>query len=473
MKRTTHISGGLGSSVAARVSGVTTAACALILMAMLFLGCSNDPRQTVIVLLLDTVRWDAFGCYGNPDAPTPNIDAIADDGVRFEQAVSTSGWTLPSVGSLLTGTWPTIHGGLGKSVSLTPIRDELPTAAEVLKDHGLRTIGITNAAFVSPMLNLHRGFEVFDHKYTYNWDARRADATIDVALGWLRKHRRQSSFFLIHLFDPHLDYDPQGPFTFAYTGGRREPGPPLTHRDCLEMQVGDNPPPEADIDYIKALHTGEIAFTDAQIGRFIAELKELGLYEDATVIVVADHGEEFWEHGGFEHGHTLYDELVRVPLIVKLPASVARERKIVPDQVRIIDIMPTVFDLLGIIKPPSFVGESVLPLIHGVSEKSRFAFCESTLYGSNRVAWRGERYKYILDLDEASLHRGELYDWRADPGELRNLIDSHPDVASKMRSSVAGFVTEMTRKARTMSQPAIVDMSPAEIRKLRSLGYIR
>jgi arylsulfatase A-like enzyme len=440
---------------------------------LVFFGCERGPRHTVIVLLLDTVRWDAFGCYGNPHTPTPNIDAIAADGVRFEQAMSTSGWTLPAVGSLLTGTWPTIHGGLGKSTNLYPIRDELPTAAEILKDNGLRTIGIANAAFVSPMLHLDRGFEVFDHQYTYNWDTRKADETMDIAIEWLRKHRRRSSFFLIHLFDPHLEYDPPEPFQFAYTDGRESPPPPLTHGDCIKMQNRDKPPAEKDIDYIKAVHTGEIAFTDAEIGRFLAELKALERYEEATVIVVADHGEEFWEHGGFEHGHTLYDELVRVPLVVKLPSSVERAREIVSSQVRMIDIMPTVFDLLGIAQPPSFVGESLLPLIRGESDKDRLAFFENTLYGPNKIAWRGERYKYILDLERESSRREELYDWRADPGELEDLIDVHPDIAETMRSSLMEFFAEMTKEAGTMSKLTVVDMSPKEIQKLRSLGYIR
>jgi arylsulfatase A-like enzyme len=446
---------------------------ALVIVALALYGCSPGPRHTVVVLLLDTVRWDALGCYGNPNAPTPSIDAIAADGVRFEQAISTSGWTLPAVGSLLTGTWPTIHGGLGKSATLTPIRDEVPTAAEVLKDHGMRTMAIANAAFVSPMLRLDRGFDTFDHEYTYNWDTRRADATVDVAIEWLRTHERRSNFFLIHLFDPHLDYDPPGRYQSAYTGGRKEPPAPLTHSDCLSMQNGDDPPSAADVDYIKALYAGEIAFMDAQIARLVAELKALGLYEEATVIVVADHGEEFWEHGGFEHGHTLYDELVRVPLIVKPPASVARAGDRVPHQVRIVDVMPTVFDLLGITAPPSFIGESLLPLIRGESVKERFAFCESTLYGANKIAWRGERYKYILDLEKNASLPEALYDWQTDPGELKNLIGSHPEVAEDMRSSLSRLVTEMSLEVRTMSKPEVVDMSPEEIRKLRSLGYIR
>jgi arylsulfatase A-like enzyme len=438
-----------------------------------FGSCSEPPaKDNVILIILDTVRHDALGCYGNPRQPTPNIDAIAADGSRFDQAISPSGWTLPAVASLLTGAWPTIHGALGRQIVLTPVRDEVPTAPEILSAAGFTTLGIANAAFVSPMLHLDRGFDVFDHQYTYNWDARRADASIDATLQLLQEYRSRPKFLLIHLFDAHLDYDPPGEYATKYTGGRTEPAPPLALPTCLEMYTneGTAPPTQQDIDYITGVYHGEVSFMDAQVGRLVETLKSMGIYDTSTIIITSDHGEEFWDHSGFEHGHTLYDELVRVPLIVKLPTSDAPVQHTIKAQVPLFDVMPTILDILGIAQPATFAGVSLLPLITGQTNEDRVAFSESTLYGANRIALRSSRYKYIYDLDGET---GELYDWRNDPRETTDLSDELPDTASEMRVELLEFHGTLTERAQSMSTPEPVDMSPKRIEMLRSLGYIR
>lgn len=447
---------------------------ALLGLVLLWGGCSGGPQDSVVLVIIDTARRDAFGCYGNSLHPTPNIDAVAADGVRFEQAISPSGWTLPAVASLFTGTWPSIHGGLGRAVTLTQIREEIPTAAEVFKGAGLTTLGFANAAFVSPMLHLDRGFDVFDHRYTYNWDARRADETIDVALEHIRKNRSTSNFVMIHLFDPHLDYSPPPDYAFKYTRGRTLPALPLTLEACLQMctQNGEAPPRPEDIGYVAAVYQAEINFVDAQVGRLVQELKSSGMYDRTTLIITADHGEEFWDHGGFEHGHTMYDELVRVPLIIKFPASVTPVRRVVNAQVRLLDVMPTAFDVLGIEKPATFLGESLLPYALGRTDKSLDAFCESTLYGPQLIALRTEKYKYVHRFGEDG-GTGELYDWHNDPAERNNLAGELPDVTLGMRTAVLGLHGELQKKSAAMSKPVVVDMSPQRIKQLRSLGYIR
>jgi len=436
---------------------------------------SSEPKRNVVLIIIDTMRKDALGCYGNALRPSPNMDAVAAAGVRFNQAISTSGWTLPSVGSLLTGTWPTIHGGMGKITKLTAIRDEVPTAAEIMKRAGYQTLGFANAAFVSPMLHLDRGFDVFDHKYTYNDNYRRADETIDAVLPVIEANRSQSNFIMIHLFDPHLNYGAPLPFRFQYTGGRTVPEPPLDLDACLALQAneGEDPPSMEDIEYIKQVYMGEIRFTDYHVGRLLNRLRALGMYDDSMIIITADHGEEFWEHNGFEHGHTLYDELVHVPLIIKYPGSAAPARKVVDTQVRLIDVMPTVFDWLGIEQPESFIGESLTPLVMGEEGEHRGAYCESTLYGKDRIAWRGPRYKYILELFKNVEPVEELYDWHNDPGESEDLSLALPEQAEKMRGELIRFYMDITRRADTMSRPSPVDLSPQRVEMLKSLGYIR
>ena len=449
---------------------------ALLLIAGPWTACRTPepPKHNVVVVLIDTLRRDSLGCYGNPHRPSPHIDALAAEGVRFDQAISTSGWTLPAVGSLLTGTWPTIHGGVGKNVTLSPIRDEVPTAAEVLRAAGFNTIAFANAAFVSPLLHLDRGFDVFDHRYAFNWDVRRADETIEGALELIRRHGEESNFVLIHLFDPHLDYDPPGEYASRFTGGRDKPAPPLKMETCLAMKSGAGGPPAGDdIDYIAGVYLGEAGFVDAQVGRLVAGLKEIGIYDRTALVVTSDHGEEFWEHDGFEHGHTLYDELIRIPLIIKPPATISPALKVVDAQVRVVDIMPTIFGIVGVEQPGSFVGDSLMPLMMGEEATDRVAFSEATLYGSDKLSWRTSKYKLIYDTDPASRRPAEVYDWRNDPGEQNDLADSHPEIARELYQELQSFVEQLAIQAASMSELEPTPMGPRHIEQLRSLGYIR
>lgn len=463
---------GLRKWIAVPVALIVTAA---VLAAWFKLRTPNEPKQNVVLIIIDTVRGDALGCYGNPLQPSPNIDALAAEGVRFDQAISSSGWTLPSVASLLTGTWPTLHGGVGKITKLTTIRDELPTAAEIMREAGFRTLGFANAAFVSPMLHLDRGFDVFDHKYTYNDNYRRADETVASVLPLLEENRSNANFIMVHLFDPHLNYGAPPPYRFKYTGGRTTPPAPLDLDACLALQTGsgDGPPDEQDVEYVKNLYMGEINFADSQVGRILERLRALGMYDNSMIIITADHGEEFWEHGRFEHGHTLYDELVHVPLIIKYPKDITPARKVIDTQVRLIDVMPTVFDWLGIGRPETFIGESLTPLVVEGEGDHRGAYCESTLYGKDRIAWRGPHYKYILEVFKNVEPVEELYDWHSDPGESKDLSGALPEQTEKMRGDLIRLFMDITRRAEKMSQPSLVDLSPERVEMLKSLGYIR
>jgi arylsulfatase A-like enzyme len=477
--RTTGIPTKTGRQHSNRTKWIAIAGSVIIIAAVLItwyqLRTPPESKKNVILVIIDTVRGDALGCYGNPLNPSPNIDAVAADGIRFDQAISSSGWTLPSVASLLTGTWPTIHGGMGKITKLTTIRDELPTAAEIMKDAGYRTFAFANAAFVSPMLNLDRGFDLFDHKYTYNDNYRRANETIAAVIPILKKNRSNANFIMIHLFDPHLDYGAPPPYRFKYTDGRDTPVAPLDLDACLDLQQddGDSPPSQQDIRYVKNVYMGEINFVDSQIGVLMDQLHALDMYDDSMIIITSDHGEEFWEHGKFEHGHTLYDELVHVPLIIKYPIDIIPALKTIDTQIRLIDIMPTVFDWLNIEKPELFIGESLTPLVMGGEGGHRGAYCEGTLYGKNKIAWRGPRYKYILELFRNVEPVEELYDWQNDPGESNDLSGTLPEQAEKMRGELIRFFMDITKRADGMSQPSQVDLSPDRIEMLKSLGYIR
>ncbi|MFT5052163.1 MAG: choline-sulfatase [Chlamydiales bacterium] len=439
-------------------------------------ACSRPRPPRAVVILVDTLRRDSLGCYGAPLDPTPIIDGLAGEGVRFEQAISSSGWTLPSVASLLTGTWPSIHKALGKSTRLTPISADVPTAAEAFSEAGFTTLAVANAAFLSPVLGLDRGFDIFDHRPAFNDRIRPAGESVDTALGMLADHPDEPVLLLLHLFDPHLDYAPAPRLAARFIPNPREPALPISAQDCLDIRgPGGGPPAAEDQEYVTAAYQAEVASVDQAIGRLFAGLRELDMYEDTWIILTADHGEEFWDHGAFEHGHTLYDELVRVPLIIRPPAASEHGIAVVESQVRVLDVMPTLFDAFGETQPTSFVGSSLLTVMGGTDRADRIAYSESTLYGADKIAFRNRRYKYVRNRGERARVPEELYDWRTDPGETENLIERRPDLASELRAELAAFDASIQGEVARTRAGEVEDINPATIesyeKSLESLGY--
>lgn len=446
-------------------------------------SCSSEAQPTgdeklVVLVIVDTLRQDALGCYGREGAQTPRIDALAAEGARFDQGISSSGWTLPSVASLLTGTWPMMHKALGKATRLTPITEDLPVAGEVFQEAGYETLGFANAAFLSPLLGLGRGFDVFDHEHAYNQEIRRADATVDAALSALSERKADDVFLMLHLFDAHLDYDPPDGYIDGFVGERRKPAPPLSMRECLGLRrdEGASPPSAEDLRYIRGLYQGEVSFVDQQIGRFVDGLKELGRWKNTTLVLTADHGEEFWDHEGFEHGHTLYHELVRVPLIVRTPPSAGANTHEVDRIVRTIDIMPTLFELHDIEPPRSFEGKSFLGDLRGQTPRRvPPAFSQGTLYGAEKISWRTQTHCLIVDQAKKPPEGMELYDLVADPYETQDVFQTQTKVAQELVQELVRFTRDLGQRAGTISTPEIKDMAPSTIKKymesIESLGY--
>ena len=433
----------------------------------------TKPQPHVILVVVDTLRADALGCYGHEAAHTPALDAFAAESVQFNDAVSSSGWTLPSVGSLLTGVWPSLHKATGKVSLLRPISPDIPTAAELLVDEGYRTLGFANAAYLSPLLGLDRGFEEFDHKHAYNQDVRRADQTVSDAIAALDKSDEDKPLFLLtHLFDSHLDYDPLPEDLARATEGLSGPAPPLSLRGCKEL-AQDEPPSEELQAWVRAVYDAEVAAIDRAFARLRAALEERGIWDDAIVILTSDHGEEFWEHGDFEHGHTLFNELIHVPLIVKAPRGALVEPRVVDAQVRVLDTLPTIFELCALEQPASFSGRSYLSLMRGNSEGERAAFSEATLYGAEELSWRTERWHLILDLDKKRERPEILIDREGDPAA--DVSGLYPEVTVELRSELETFVRKMQSEAREIRPADIENMGPTRVneylRSLESLGY--
>jgi arylsulfatase A-like enzyme len=357
----------------------------------------------VVLYLVDTLRADHLSLYGYPRHTTPELERFARDGVVFDQAIAASNWTKPSVASIFTSLLPRDHRCVE---GYNPLDPELVTLAEALHDRGFATGGVV----VNPLVrgkNMHfdQGFDLFGAPASPN----RAEQAVDAALSFVDARRGLPTFVYVHTMDAHTPYEPPSPFDRMF--------PPLPEPGGKASEPADYREP-LDLDRLVGQYDGAIAYGDREFGRLLDGLRERGLYDRATIVFLADHGEEFLDHGAFGHGHTMFDELVRVPLVVKYAGRREAGRR-VARQVPLLDVMPTVLKSQGVPPPPGIAGRP-LEASFGETGPERPAVFESkaetkaarVLYGARTSA-----AKYVRQLSVADT---ELYfDLRADPGEKR------------------------------------------------------
>ena len=399
-------------------------------------------RQTsqpdVFLVTIDTLRADHVHCYGDEQISTPALDSLAKDGVRFAQAFTPSPITNTSHTTILTGLLPSSHGVTDFAVPLSPTHR---TWAQLLRQNGYHTGAFIGAVILDSKTlapGLDRGFDFYDNfpehsptKSRWGRVERRGMDVVQRAETWLSAHPAGPHFVWVHLYDPHDPYEP--------------------------------PPPYSDI-YKDRLYDGEISYADSALANFLAYLKKQGWYEKAFVIAVGDHGEGLGEHHEDTHGIFLYDSTTHVPLIVKLPGE-ARLGKVVEAQVRTTDILPTVLDLLKISPPAQLDGESLQPYFAGSEAAGRVAFGETDY--PLRFGWaplravRAEGFKLI----EAP--KPELYDLRADPGELQNKYAPWDTTVQKFRAMLADLRTKTPP-----ATPSAGAVGQGTIDELKALGYL-
>jgi arylsulfatase A-like enzyme/cytochrome c-type biogenesis protein CcmH/NrfG len=405
------------------------------------IGRPGAGRPSVLLVSIDTLRADHVGSYGYRAAATPVIDALAARGLRFEQAETVTPLTLPAHASLLSGTFPAFHGVRDNGSFY--VGDEVTTLAEALKAHGYRTGGFVGAYVLDHRWGIAQGF---DHYYddfdlsrfemAAGLDAaqRPGSEVVDHALAWLAGEGDQPFFAWVHLYDPHSPYVPPEPYRSRF---------PAT---------------------LEGAYDGEIAATDAQVGRLVDFLASSRRLENTVIVVVGDHGESLGEHGEQQHGFFVYDASVRIPLIVAGPRVPTRA---VPDQVRIVDVMPTILELAGVEAPSAVQGVSLMPL--GRGERQDLLGFSETWYPRYHYGWseltavRDGRYKFI------AAPRRELYDTRTDPGELHDVAASNPRVADALERALADMKAKLAIAA-TPQTPRPVEPEVKE--RLRSLGYV-
>lgn len=451
---------------------------------------SHTPDgPNLLLVILDTVRADRVGAWGGDGGITPNLDALAADGVRFEEMLAPSPWTLPSVTTLLTGRPPQVHGA-GRRIgdfAPTALGDAPATLAEELAARGLYTAAVYNNIYLNPSFGLEQGFD------EYAWVEDDDAVIVDRALERLEEIRDRRHFLMVHLFGPHHPYEPPeelcrtvaGSFAPDYDGPL---GCSAERRDVptLDGEV----PPERDRRWIEGLYRAEIAHTDRQLGRLLRGLEELGLRHDTVVVVVSDHGEAFWdrldqmERDGYalgDHGHTHYRELLRVPAVISAPGL---EPATLADPVELADVFPTSLSLLGFAPPPS-AGIDLTRRLAGEPPARRALISDFLLYGPARRSLRRGPWKLVAPVqgelgspDAPPEMRPELYHLADDPGERDDRAADHPRAVAELCELLEREVAEREalRSRMLAGESDVLSSAYLEwnhITKLRALGYLK
>ena len=448
----------------------------------------DEPDVPDILLVsIDTLRPDRLGCYGHERETSPALDDLARRGAVFEHAFSPAPWTLPTHMSIFTSLYPSFHKlDRGGAVGNTRLDDSESTMAEILKGSGYHTAAIVAHPFLDGAWGFARGFDLY-RRY-----ASTADEQSDRASAWLEWHRFHArrglvppgSFLFLHYIDPHEPYDPPAGdrerFAGSYEGALRSQDP------LADMFLNREFETPADYQFVLDLYDGEIRFVDDQLARVLETVRATRREGSTIVIVTSDHGEEFKDHGSMGHKHTLYPEQLRVPLIVVDPRRIAPGQRI-DEPVSLLDILPTVLDLVGREPPGSMQGISLVPRLRAeggaapeMTAVARDLFAELGPLGFKwerkyyRRAIRSGSYSLIYNYLEDGGVTKELYDWRADPGERRNVYAASKDrrEVRELERRLEAFIrqgAEYNPEFRTRND---VEIDDELLEKLRALGYV-
>lgn len=469
----------------------------VILGALPALGCTRAPCEgsNVVLVVVDTLRADHLTPYGYTEGSTPELKRFASKGVVFENVVSQASFTMASMGTMFTSTYPHHHGA-GRHPSLLVADNK--TMAEAFQAQGYRT-----AAFVcNPLLEEGSGFEQGFQEYfpLDEKETQGARGLIDGAITWLGTKGEGPFFLWLHLLDPHFPYLVRPGFVDPTKNrdARREYLQLVKRRGAGEIATGeiffDCPlSPEAVRQAIRA-YDSEINYTDLHFGRLLAALKELGLDEKTLVVFTSDHGESLGEHGlHFCHGFSVYDEALKVPWVMRIPGQAQGPRR-VKETVRLLDLMPTVLSLTGIDMPDECLGQDLSPLLRS-KEESRSAFSggrpsfseSEPLYRDKGVRRYPQRKEIHVEGDEGkwkSVRLGQyklimipndpkprvaLYDLLVDPKETRNIFEEKPEEASRLLEVLEAWLADPLRRA-SITTP---ELDEEWARRLQSIGYIR
>lgn len=369
----------------------------------------NTNARNLVFILVDTLRSDHVHCYGYKRNITPTIDYLAEEGILFENSLAQSSWTKPSFTSIMTANHPTSVGITGMNDAII---ENITTVSELLKKEGFYT-----AAFISnPYLGKEHGFaQGFDEYHTiFPADLSvakiNADELNEVVFKWLEKNKSKKFFLFIFYLDPHTPYAPPNPYDKLFS-------PVSRASENLWKEKIANPTKDY-IDALINLYDGEIRFFDHELGKLFDKMKKLNLWDNSLIALNADHGEEFYDHFWWQHNHTLYEELLRVPLIIYGPGLPKGIRVKTP--IQHIEIFPTLFELLGLDRSDTFTGQSAVSLIDNPDDEiGKVTYHETYMPGKEFIAARGIRWKIIYSVEKNTY---QFFDIKNDPKEKKDLL---------------------------------------------------
>lgn len=408
----------------------------------------------IVLIEIDPLRADALSAYGNSRVITPAIDALAKNGFVFTQAYAVAPWTLPSAMSLMTGTYPSAHRITNKEQILSTKEELIParlapeiyTFAEHLKSNGYMTGGFAGGAALSASYGFSRGFDEYASGDAFDG----LPAVVPPAINFIRMHQKEKFFVFIHGFDAHGQYVPSEGynywFTKDYTGkltGSSQEQKLLREEGVTNGRIFLT---QEDADFLRGIYDEKVVAADQMIRSVMSELRSLNLMGKTIIVFTSNHGDEFYEHGRIDHGMTLYDEVLHIPFIMTVPGMY--QHKNIKTQVRNIDIVPTILDIIGY--PPSsqfkeqLLGTSLVPAMLGIDMRL-YLYAETDYrYATFKRAIRTwDAWKLITDEETQSK---EVYNISNDPKEFENILSKDEGKEAELMGNLVRHMTAFGQK---------------------------
>ncbi|MCK4660663.1 MAG: sulfatase [Phycisphaerae bacterium] len=463
--------------------------CTLVAVALAIGGCSKKEgkapkrpvsleRPNIVLITVESLRSDHVGCYGYQHDTTPAIDALAAEATLYENAYSTTSWTLTSHACIFTGLYPSAHNVV---LPKSRLNDSYRTMAEILVDYGYQTAAVVSGPYLKKAHSLNQGFQVYDErpispsKVNAHDDVTndRMEARINHFLD--KSRSKEDPFFLfLYYWDPHYQYIPPEPYDTMFVPADAKPiKKPEFHRYYkLGKQIN-----QAQLEYVKAQYDGEVRCTDGYLERLFDRLRELNLWDNTAIILTADHGEQFFEHGFLGHKYDLHVESLHVPLIVKYPNQEQPRRD--SRVVNLVDLFPTVLDLGFCRIPEDTQGLSLIedgrtwldPTFYelvSIWYMKRKSTGERWSETENWFAIRAGDYKLVW---REVAGETELYDLVNDPQELHPITAGEEARVAQLKEQIQQWRVRMKEVANRGGAPSQAVLSPEDEERLRSLGY--
>ncbi len=425
----------------------------------------TKPKGYNVVLIgIDTWRADHVSCFGYRRLTMPEVDDLASKGIVFLNSYSTTSWTLPSFLSILTSLYQSSHGVISSEYKLAASN---VTLAEILRNRGYRTAGFISGTYLKRTFGFDQGFDIYEESVTNaelikTYDDITSPRITQLVTSWLRKNCAQPFFVFAHYWDPHFDYIPPAPFDTLFDPDY--PGSVNAKGFMTNPAINPDMDPR-DLYHIISLYDGELRWTDLHIGKLVQTLDDLDVLDRTIIVLVGDHGEEFFEHGGKGHRNTLYNEVIHVPIIFWIPGGIYAKE--VRSNTSTVDVMPTILDLLGIAPPTPIDGQS---LVSSFSSRPDSLAAERPIYSElSDFLWamiKGH-FKIIFD---SKTGNWELYDLARDPQETHNLASELPAVTQDLSRKLQAWIT--TQNRRKLARKRAIQDSQTR-RQLKALGYIQ